>query len=65
MSQDALEELLDRWLNDSNFREAYRSDPEIALKDVGLTLSPEEWAELRKIDTALPDEQLKPRVTRN
>lgn len=65
MSQDALEELLDRWLNDSDFRETYRSDPEIAVKDVGLTLSADEWAELRKIDTALPDEQLKPRVTRN
>ena len=65
VSREALEELMDRWINDSAFREEFRADPEAAVRDSGLTLSAEEWNDLRAMHAQSPNEELQPRVSRS
>ena len=65
MSREALEELMDRWINDSTFREEFRTDPEGAVRRSGLPLSAEEWNDVRTMDAELVDEELQPRVSRS
>jgi hypothetical protein len=56
---------MDRWINDVAFREAFRTDPEQAVRAQGITLDDDEWRDLRSMDDALPDEVLQPRVSRS
>ncbi len=65
VGRQELEELMDRWINDPAFREEFRADPESAVRNSGLMLSPEEWNDLRAMDVQLPDEELQPRVSRS
>lgn len=58
MSQQAVEQLIDRWITDAEFREALRADPEAAVKAAGVELTEEEWAALRAIDWAQSDDEL-------
>lgn len=62
MSRQAVEELIDRWLNDPAFREAVRRDPEGTVRATGADLTDEECAALRPVDWSLPDEELRTRV---
>ncbi len=64
MSRQAVETLMDRWLNEPEFREALRQNPEGAVRQAGVELSEEEWAALRSVDWTLPDDQLQARVSR-
>lgn len=50
-----LEQVMDRWMNDTSFREAMRRDPEGAVQDAGMALSPEDKAALQDIDWKQPD----------
>jgi hypothetical protein len=65
VSREALEQLMDRWINDSAFREEFRSDPEAAVRKSGLSLSPDEWNDVRAMDVQPADEELQPRVSRS
>jgi len=58
MSREAVDTLIERWMEDSQFRLAVRADPEAAIRATGLELSPQEWAAVRNIDWSLSDEEL-------
>jgi hypothetical protein len=58
MSREAVEALMERWMDDNAFRLAIRTDPEATIRATGLELSPEEWAAVRNIDWSLSDEEL-------
>jgi hypothetical protein len=64
MSREAIEELLDRWMDDPAFRMTVRQDPEAAIRASGLELEAEEWAAIRKIDWSLTDEELSSRANK-
>lgn len=59
MSYEQMGRLVDKWLNDPNFRTELRKDPEGAVKKAGAGLTGEELTALKKIDWKQSDEQLK------
>jgi hypothetical protein len=64
VSREAIEELIDRWMDDSAFRAAVRDDPEAAVREADLELTEDEWAALRRIDWTLSDEELSSRASK-
>lgn len=64
MSHEAVGRLIDRWLNDREFREQLRRDPAGTVRRTGVELSEEEWQVFRKIDWKLSDNELKTRITK-
>ena len=62
MSREAVETLMDRWMDDSAFRTAMRRDPEGTVRESGADLDADEWAALRNVDWNLSDEQLRSRA---
>jgi hypothetical protein len=61
----SVDELIERWSVDEQFREDFRADPTGAVEAAGGQLSDEEWEALRNIDLAgTSDEELKQRVSR-
>jgi hypothetical protein len=64
MSREAVETLIDRWINEPAFRQELRTDPEGAVRAAGAVLEAEEWAALRSVDWSLTDEELQTRVSR-
>lgn len=64
MERTGLEMLLDRWLNDTAFRDGLESDPESAIHASGINLSDEEWKELRAANYDLSDGALAERVNK-
>ncbi len=58
MAKKSLDELIERWRNDPNFREEMRSDPEGAVRRSGHELSEDEWATLRSMDWNNADSEL-------
>jgi hypothetical protein len=65
MSRDSIEELLDRWMDDTNFRAAVRSNPEAAVRATGIELNDEEWQAVRAVDWSLSDEELTTRANKS
>ena len=61
MSRQAVEQLIDRWMNDPSFRSEVRIDPEAAVRRAGAELSEDEWAAVRSVDWNLPDGELRTR----
>ncbi len=64
MGYEQIGKLIDRWLNDQNFRTNFRKDPEGTLQKSGVRLNGEELAALRKIDWGRPDEELKSQISK-
>jgi len=62
MSRAAVETLIDRWMNEPEFRAALRKDADAAVRASGVELTSEEWDALRRIDWTLSDEELQTRV---
>jgi hypothetical protein len=62
MSREALEQVVERWINDPAFRAELRKDPEGAVRRAGLKLSPEDWEALQGMDQTLKNEALQPRI---
>ena len=61
-----IEQLTDRFLNDPEFREQMRIDPEgTAERFFGFKLTEEDRQALLSIDWSLPDEQLTKRVSKS
>jgi hypothetical protein len=58
MSRQAIEALVEKWMEDTSFRSAVRKDPEAAIRSTGLDLTADEWAAVRNIDWGLSDEEL-------
>ena len=63
MSRQAIETLVEKWMEDTSFRSAIRKDPEAAIRGTGLELSADEWAAVRNIDWSLSDEELTARTS--
>lgn len=61
---EAMQQLADRFVNDPEFREQMRQDPEGTAEAQGLRLDEEDRQALRSIEWGLPDEQLKERVSK-
>jgi hypothetical protein len=64
MSREAIEELIDRWMDDPAFRAAVREDPEGTVQSTGLELTADEWAAIRSLDWTLSDEELSSRANK-
>lgn len=62
MSQEAIKQLIDRWVGDDEFRKKMRQDPIGTVKSSGVDLSDSEWSAFRKIDWHQTDEELKTRA---
>ncbi len=61
---DSMQQLADRFINDAQFREQMRKDPEGAAERSGLQLDEEDLQALRSIDWSGSDEQLSERVSK-
>jgi hypothetical protein len=64
MSQDALADLVERYLNDAAFRTAFAQDPEGAVAAAGFELDADELAALHSTVGSRDDQPLKPRVSK-
>ena len=61
---DSMQQLTDRFINDADFREEMRNDPEGAAERSGLELDAEDKQALRSIDWSGSDEELKERISK-
>jgi hypothetical protein len=55
---------MDRWMNEPNFRDEIRRNPEGTVRRMNLELDEDEWAALRNMDWTLPDEELQARANK-
>ena len=62
MSREAVEQLIDKWMNEPTFRKELRQDPEGTVRKTGASLSQDEWSALRSVDWNQTDEQLQSRA---
>ena len=61
---ESMQQLADRFMNDANFREQMKQDPEGAAERSGLQLDDEDKQALRSIDWSGSDEELKERLSK-
>ncbi len=62
MSREALEQLVQRWMNEPAFRAEIRHDLEGVIERAGYELDEEEWSVLRNTNWSQPDEELRTRM---
>ena len=63
-NQEAMQQLTDRFINDADFRDQMRQDPEGAAERSGYQLDEEDRQALRSVDWSGSDEDLKERVSK-
>ncbi len=63
-NQEAMQQLAERFMNDADFREEMRQDPEGAAERSGLQLDEEDKQALKSVDWGASDEELKERVSK-
>ena len=63
-NQEAMQQLTDKFMNDPDFRERMRQDPEGTAERSGFQLDEEDRQALHSIEWNLPDEQLKERMSK-
>ncbi len=63
-NQEAMQQLTDRFMNDADFRERMRQDPEGAAEAEGFRLDEEDRQALRSVDWSGSDEELQDRVSK-
>jgi hypothetical protein len=61
---ESMQQLADRFMNDADFREQMRQDPEGTADSTGLPLDEEDKQALRSMDWSGSDEELKARVSK-
>ena len=61
---DNIEPLIDRWIKDEGFRTALQRDPEAAVREAGINLTPEEQLALTAADWSQSDGELTARVSK-
>jgi hypothetical protein len=62
MSREALEQLVQRWTDDPEFREAVQRDPEGVIERAGYHLDEHEWTIILDTDWTQPEEALRTRM---
>ena len=65
MSREAVETLMDKWMNEPAFRVDIRADAQAAVKKAGVELDADEWAALKAVDWNQSDEQLQSRANKS
>ena len=60
----AIEQLLDRWMNDPSFKDQLRSDPKKTLKSYGIDATDEMVKSLKTVSSNASVEELKERVVK-
>ena len=63
-NQEAMSQLAEKFMNDADFREQMRQDPEGAAERSGLPLDEEDKQALKSMDWSASDEELKERVSK-
>ncbi len=63
-NQEAMQQLTDRFINDADFRDQIRQDPEGTAERSGYALDEEDRQALRSVDWSASDEELKERVSK-
>ncbi len=63
MSRQIIGLLMDRWINDPEFRKQLKKDSIATVTSMGVKLEEEELTVLKKIDWSLSDEELQKRVS--
>ena len=63
-NQEAMGQLTDRFMEDADFREEMRQDPEGAAERSGFALDDEDRQALKSIDWSTTDEDLQERVSK-
>ena len=63
-NQEAMQQLADRFMNDAEFRDQMREDPEGTARSSGVELDDEDRQALRSMDWSGTDEELKERVSK-
>jgi len=63
-NQETMQQLADRFMNDAQFREEMRQDPEGAAERSGYRLDEEDKQALRSVDWSGSDEGLNQRVSK-
>ena len=63
-NQEAMRQLTDRFMNDADFRDQIRQDPEGAAERSGYQLDEEDKQALRSVDYSGSDEELNERVSK-
>ena len=61
---ESMQQLTERFMNDAEFREQMKQDPEGSADSTGLQLDEEDRQALRSVDWSGSDEQLKERVSK-
>ena len=61
---ESMQQLTDRFMNDADFREQMRQDPEGAAERSGYALDDEDRQALKSVDWSGSDEELKERVSK-
>lgn len=64
MSYENIGRLVDRWVEDREFRKAVRLNMEMAVRNAGIPVAPEEWDVLKRVDWKLSDEELQARISK-
>ena len=64
MNQQAVETLIDRWTNDTAFRQRMQQDLEGTVRAAGVELDADEWAALRAINWRASDQELQALVSK-
>lgn len=61
---DGVKTLVDKWINDANFRTDIRKDPEGTVKKLNVTLDADELAAFKAINWSESDDALTARVNK-
>jgi hypothetical protein len=64
-NQEAMQQLTERFMNDADFREEMRQDPESAAEREGFALDEEDKQARKDVDWSGSDEELKERVSKS
>ncbi len=65
MAYEEVGKLIDKWINDQEFRTQLRANPETAIKNTGVSLSQEELAAVMKIDWSQNDQELQSLISKS
>jgi hypothetical protein len=64
MNRQALDQIMDLWEHDPDFRARLQADPQAAAEQTGIALGEEELDVLRQVDWGAKNLELAPRVSK-
>ena len=64
MARNGVDKLVQKYLNESGFRQKMERDPEGTVKACGISLNVEEWATVKNVVMTTSDETLRQRVSK-